>query len=125
MATKGYVQSIVNRLDAKIKAALIQAFDYVLDNLRIGPVDVDQNSERKAENFRWYRFDATTPSTANTEFSIDHALNMTPTNVIPFLPVGSTGYQVVRLRVPRAADERRVYLQSSETNALVAILIEV
>jgi hypothetical protein len=118
VASKGYVQSLINRLDDKIRVSLNYVFDHVLDNGQIGAVE----HGKKAINFRWYRLDATTSTAANTEFSIMHGLGVAPFHV---LPLTSSGVQMVRLRVTRAADASRLYLSSPDTNAAISVLVEV
>lgn len=121
MASKGYVESLINRLDEKVRSALKYAFEHVLDNGQIGGIE----NGRKAINFRWYRVDGTTSSTANEEFTIAHGLGVAPFHILPMVPLGSSGGQLVRLKVTRAADATRVYLSSPDTNASFTLLLEV
>lgn len=122
MANKGYVQSLLNRIkDADTKQSVTEAFEYVLDNLRVGGV----GDLERAENFQWYVFDTTTSSVANQEFSIEHGLNQAPNRCTQWLDLTSSGNQVVRLRTPRPADARRIYLSSPDTGAPIQVLAEV
>jgi hypothetical protein len=121
VASKGYVQSLINRLDDKVRVSLNYVFDHVLDNGQIGPIE----HGKKAINFRFYRLDATTSTAANTEFSIIHGLGVAPFHVLPLLPLTSSGVQMVRLKVTRAADASRLYLSSPDTNAAISVLVEV
>jgi hypothetical protein len=121
MASKGYVESQLNRLDAKIRNVFTQVFTHVLDNLQIGGI----SHQEKAINFRWIRVDSTTATTANEEFSIQHGGGQTPLYLIPLLPLDSSGGWCPRLKVTRAADASRVYLSSPDTNARFSMLMEI
>lgn len=120
MADKGYVESLLNALSAEIKGPVTQAFRYVLDNLSIGGVD----DGKRAANFRWYRFDATTSTVANQEFSVHHGQGQTPVMCWPVAWLDGSGGRIVSLRVTRAADDQRMYFSSPDTNASISILAE-
>jgi hypothetical protein len=121
VANKGYVETLIGRLPEQIRTPLKYAFEHVLDNGQIGGVE----HGKKAINFRWYRLDATTSTAANTEFTVAHGLGMAPYHLLPMVPLNSSGSQLVRLRVTRAADASRLYLSSPDTNAAFSILVEV
>lgn len=120
MATPGYIESLVGNLEAPLRAALVRVFDYVLRNLRLGPV---ANSTR-SENLAAYYYTTTTPATANEEFSVAHGLGRVPYVLIPVLSLDSINQAIVPLTVSRAADASRFYLKSSSTSAAIAILVE-
>ena len=120
MAEIGYVKSIVGGLQKDIKLALEQAFTYILGNLMLGGL----NEGRRAVNFQWYWFSGTTSTTANTEFSIQHGMGKVPTVIIPVLPLSQVGASLVPMQVSRAADNNRIYLTSSSTNAAFTVLVE-
>jgi hypothetical protein len=121
VASKGYVESLLNALPDGVKGPVTQAFRYVLDNLAVGLPD----DTKRATNFRWYRFDSVTSSVANAEFSIHHGLGQIPLLCWPILPLDSSGGQVVRVKVTRPADAQRVYLSSPDTGASLTMVIEV
>lgn len=121
MASKGYVEAQLNRLEVRIKGVLVEVFRHVLDNLQIGGV----SHQEKAINFRWVRLDSVTSTTANEEFSIQHGAGVKPLYVLPLLPIDSSGSWFPRLKVTRAADVSRVYLSSPDTNAAFSILMEI
>lgn len=121
MANKGYVESLLNQLDAKTKKVLTQVFTHVLDTFQIGGAQ----HQEKALNLRWYRVDFTTSSTANEEVSVQHGLGVTPYLAIPMLPLDSSGVKHVRLEVTRPADANRIYVRSPETSAPVTVFLEV
>jgi hypothetical protein len=120
MATPGYIDSLVGNLEAPLRAALVRVFDYVLRNLRFGPV----THQARTENFQAYYLTGTTPATANTEFSIAHGLGRVPYVLIPVLSLDSVNQAIVPLAVSRAADASRVYLTSSSTSAAIAVMVE-
>ena len=120
MATPGYVESLVGNLDAPLRAALVRVFDYVLRNLRFGPV-VHQG---RAENHQAYWLTGTTSAVANQEFSIAHGLGRVPYVLFPVLSLDSINQAIVPLTVSRAADANRIYLKSSATSAAIAVLVE-
>jgi hypothetical protein len=120
MATPGYIDTLTGGLDAPLKVALKRIFEYVLRNLRLGPV-VHQG---RTENLQAYYLVGTTPATANEEFSIAHGLGRVPYVLLPVVSLDSVGQSLVPLTVSRAADASRVYLTSSSTSAAIAVLVE-
>jgi hypothetical protein len=120
MSSKGYVESLINRLETTVRTSLKYAFEHVLDNGQIGSIE----HREKAINFRWYRLDGTTSTAANQEFSIEHGLGVAPFHCLPLVPLTSSGAQLVRLTVTRTADASRLYLSSPDTNAAFSILVE-
>lgn len=120
MANPSYIESLVGNLPPEHRLAWKRCMDYVLRNLRLGPV-VDQS---RSENLQAYYYTATTSSTANKEFSIAHGLGRIPYVVVPVLSLDSVNQQIVPLRVTRAADASRIYLSSASTSAAVAVLVE-
>ena len=120
MAQPAYVESLLGGLPATEKVALKRIFDYVLRNLRFGPVV----TQTRAENFQAYYLTATTPSTANAAFSVAHGLGRAPYLLVPVLNVGSANSQLVPLMVTQAADAQRIYLSSPSTSAAFAMMVE-
>lgn len=117
MSAKGYVESLLNTLDADTKKSLIPAFQHVMDQGAIG-------TETKATNFSWYRISGTTHATALTEFSVLHGMDHAPMTLIPIVDLSAQGSQLVPLSVSRAADTKRVYLKSSSTSAAFTAYVE-
>ena len=120
MAVSAYVETALGGLPAQVRSAFRVVFDYVLTSLRLGRPVVD----RRAENMQWYFIQGTTPAVANEEFSIAHGLGRAPYVCLPVVPLDAVGGALVRLAVPRVADERRVYLTSPDVDAPVMLLIE-
>lgn len=119
MASASFISTRLGGLESAIRRVLDDIFTYILGNLRFGRPTADS----RAENFQCYFLRATTPSTANQEFSIAHGLGRAPYLAIPVLPLEATE-QFVRLTVSKDPDASRVYLKSPDTSAPVTILIE-
>jgi len=120
MATVGYVESLTGPLESPVRVALKRIFDYVLRNLRFGPVA----HQTRTENFQAYYLTGTTPATAGQEFSIAHGLGRVPYLVLPVLALDAVNSAIVPLTVTRAADVNRIYLSSSSTSTAIAIMVE-
>ena len=110
MASKGLIDVALNALPAEIRKPLQDAFYHVLSDWKLGDAD-------RAENARWYAVEATTPSSALTEFTVTHNMESAPARFIPVLRLNEVGDSLVLLQVTRAADATYVYLQSSSTSA--------
>lgn len=120
MAAPGYVRSLLGGVPADLRRVLGEIFEFVLGNLRLGRPE----HQTRSENFQLYFLEATTPSTANTEFTIAHGLGRAPYLLLPVLPLNAVGAQIVPLTVTRAADAHRLYLKSSVVDAPITILVE-
>src|SRR3990167_2753906 len=120
MASVCYVESLTGGLARDLRLAFKQTFQYLLTNLRLGPVA----HQTRAENWQAYYLTSTTPATANEEFSIAHGLARTPYVLVPVLPLDQVNAQIVNLTVSRAADAKRIYLTSPSTSAVVSVLVE-
>jgi hypothetical protein len=117
VAALGYLDTILNALDATIRVPIKSAFEYVTRELALG-------DNTKAENFSWYRVTGTTHATANTEFSILHGMDHAPSKLIPVVQLDAAGGQLVPLTVSRVSDSKRVYLKSSSTGAAFIAFLE-
>jgi hypothetical protein len=120
MASKGYLESLLNALPDGVKNPVMQAVRELATNMAFGLPD----NMKKATNFRAIRFDSTTASVANTEFSIHHGQGSLPLYILPLAYLDSSGGQLVRLKVTRPADAQRIYLSSPDTSAFVSLLAE-
>lgn len=122
MADSSYLKSLVGSLPPDVKAALGRCWDYLCDgNLRFGPV----NSQRpRTENFAGRYVTATTPATANAEFTIAHGLGANPGVLIPMLNLTSVGSSLPTLTVTKAPDAARIYLSSPSTNVTFCGILE-
>ena len=117
MASKGYVDSLLNTLPTDLKRVLKPAFEHVMDTWRLG-------DDQKATNAAWYRYESTTAAIAYDEFSIVHGLNVAPTKLIPVLDLNTVNAQIVPLYTSRAADASRIYLRSGSTGAVFSFYLE-
>ena len=120
MADLGHLKMLVGSLDAKTKQSLYQVLDHLVTDIAIGRIE-DQG---RSQNLRGHFHLATTPATADEEFSIAHGLGVAPYTLIPVLPVDLAGARIPRLEVSRAADSQRVYLKSPEVSTTFYALIE-
>ena len=118
MADIGSIEAELGGLPAEHKKGLVSAFRYLLNNISLSRLD-----RGRCQNAQMYYTSGTTSTTANVEFSMAHGLGGTPSYVIPVLPLDEVGAQMVPLQVSRAADDKRVYLKSSSTNAAITILV--
>lgn len=119
MSNVGYITTRLLGLPADTRKVLTEVFDYLVPNLRFGAPDTP-----KSENFSAFYASSTTPSTANTEFSIAHGMARTPYLAIQVLDLNAVGAQIVPLTNSRAADQMRVYLKSTSTSAVITLLLE-
>jgi hypothetical protein len=117
MASKGYVDQLLNALPSDLRYPLRSAFWHIMDNFRIA-------TATRAENAQWYRVSATTHATANTEFAVAHGLSAAPTQLFQILDLTQINSQVVPLTVSRAPDIKYLYLKSSSTSAPFTMLVE-
>lgn len=118
MSQKGIIDLNVNALPQDIRYPIRQSLYEIMDNFRIG-------SGSKSENGQLYRFDSTTPGTANQEFTISHGLGTAPSQLIPVLSLNEVGAMLPTLSVSRAADSQFIYLKSSSTGVAFTVLVEV
>lgn len=121
MADKGYVRSVLGGIaDADTRRRIQQAFDYVLDNIRVGVPE----HQTRAVNTQQYWLETTSSTTANGEFSVTHGLGTAPRVAFQVLDLNRAGAKIVPLEVARVADGTRLYLKSSETSAPITLLVE-
>lgn len=120
MADKGFIRTILQAVpDATTRRVLVQAFEHVLDNIRLG---VPEHQTRAVNTQQYWQFSTTAASTG--EFSIAHGLQTTPRYAVAVLDLSQPGAKLVPLEVSRAADDARVYLKSTSTGAPIVLLVE-
>ena len=117
MASRGYLQTVVQALPDPIRGPVLRALDHVVTTFRIG-------GGPKAQNFAWYIYNATTPATALEEFSVAHGQGQAPTKLIPYLDLQQVGSQLTRYNVTRLPDTQRVYLSSPSTSVDISFMLE-
>lgn len=120
MADPGYVKTLANTLPADVRRVLGLIGEYILGNLKIGR----PTHQTRATNLQAYHLTGRTPATPDTEFSIEHGLATAPYLLIPVLDLQTVGALLVPLETARAADNRRIYLKSSEGDATFNVVIE-
>jgi len=120
VADMGFVRTKLGAIsDAATRRVLIDVFEHVLGNLRIG----EPEHQTRAENLQAYWLKSTTASDTG-EFSIAHGLPSTPHYAIPVVELDKPGAKLVPLEVSRAADTKRLYLKSTSTSAPILLLVE-
>lgn len=124
MSDLGLIESEIQGLSQeKDKPIWKRIFREVVKVMSLGPVDADTGS-RASVNFRGHLYGpVTTPTVANTEFSVAHRFGATPYLIVPVLP-NETNAQIVPLTWARAWDAKRVYLKSSVANARCFFYLE-
>jgi hypothetical protein len=120
VADLGFVKArIAGLATAADKKIWTDVFTHVLQTISFG----EPTHETKAPNLNGYYYTSTTPTVANTEFSIAHGMGSRPRLAIPIVDVSQPGAQLVPLRVSRAADAKRVYFTSTSTSAVFTVLV--
>lgn len=117
MATKAYVDQLLNALDPMIRGPIRQSIFYLMDNWRIG-------DSARAVNAQWYQVAGRTNAIANAEFALRHGIGSTPKWLIPVLDVTAQNAQLVPLTVSRSSDVNYVYLKSSVADAPFTVYLE-
>lgn len=122
MADLGRITALLNALPANLRAPMLEVMTVLCRDLRFGHAKQEQPDP--CLNFGGGFFSGTTPTIANTEFSIAHGFGRVPYLALPVLPLDTVGARTVNLAVTRAADDKRVYLSSPSTDAYVTLIIE-
>lgn len=120
MASITYIQSLLNRLPAEYRAALLQAFEEAVKQARLGR----PTTGKAAENFAGGFVEFTTHATPNTEASALHKRDVAPYLIVPVLDPQTVGSRLVDLQVSKAADDKRIYLKSTIASATVLLYVE-
>lgn len=119
MAIPGYISSQLAALGGVPQRILTGVFEYVLSNLKIGAPE----HQKRAANMQWYCLRATSPATPNETFSIEHGLTGAPYVLLPVLDPRVPGSSI-DIAIPRAADDRRIFLACAVANAAVTVYVE-
>lgn len=123
MADLGSVESDLRGVaDASLKKTLVAIFTKLVPDIRFGHPKGEQPDP--AKNLGGGFFQGTTPSVANTAFSITHDFGRTPYLAVPVLPLDQVNSQTPRLKVTKAADTKRVYFSSPDTSMAFTVYIE-
>ena len=123
MADLGIIESELRGIsDVTLRRILTRVVRLIVPDTRFGHPTGKANDPMK--NMGGGFFAATTPALADTEFSIAHNFGRVPYLAIPVLPLDQVGARVVDLTVTRGADDKRIYLSSSVTDAPVILAVE-
>jgi hypothetical protein len=120
MANPGYVETLVGNLPPEHRTAWKRVMDYVLRNLRFGPVV----HQARTENLQVYGLSGKTSPVANQEFTVAHGLARIPYWVMPVLALDAVNSSLPTLTVTRAPDVNRIYLSSPSTSVAFSLWIE-
>ncbi len=121
MADYGNVNTSLNGLEDLPKRILTKVFEYILQDIRFGRAEAGEPSK----NFGGGFFAVTTPSAANTEFTVPHTFGRPPYLCMQVAPLDQVGAKIgVEIEVTRAADASRLYFKSPVADALVFFYIE-
>ena len=112
----------MNALPENIRPVVLRIFRSFLNDLRFGHPSTDE--PETLANFGGAFLHATTPSTPGDTFSIAHGLGRTPYLAIPCLLLDTVGSSWGPLTVQRAADDRRIYLTSTEGDLSISLITE-
>lgn len=120
MADIGYIKGLLRGVkDETTRRVLDQCFEHVLGNLREGAPE----HQTRSVNFQRYWIKSTSASDTSV-FSVAHGLPQAPRYAIPVLDLQQAGATTPTLKVSRAADARRIYLESASTNVPILLLVE-
>ena len=120
MSDLGYVTREVSSLPRELRPALTRIFQSIVKEGRFGhPADSEPS-----QNFAGAFYEFTTPATPGDTFTIAHQFGRAPYLAIPVLALDTVNAVVVPLTVQRAADEKRIYLTSSEASATGLLYVE-
>ena len=120
MSDLGYVSREIASLPRELRPALTRIFQSVVKDGRFGhPADSEPS-----QNFAGAFYEFTTPATPGDTFTIAHQFGRAPYLLIPVLPLDTVNAAIVPLVVQRVADDRRVYLTSSEASATGIVYLE-
>lgn len=122
MADLGYIRSEINSLPAELKPTFVRIFTALLKDLRFGHAKGEQPDPLL--NFGGGFFHVTTAAVPGDEFTIPHGFGRTPYLAIPCLLLDVVGSSVGPLTVSRVADDKRIYLTSTETSLPVSVIVE-
>jgi hypothetical protein len=125
MATSSFARTLIGGLEADIKKALSDVFDYLLNNtLAFGPIEANA-AQTKTTNFAGRYVKVVTSGTASQEVAVAHGLGRTP-NVMWEVASPRVVNSVLSLNVSftRAADENRFYVASASTGVTFWVYVE-
>lgn len=122
MADLGFVESELKSLPVDLRPALLRIFRAVLRDIRFGHPTGDTSDPMV--NMAGGFFHGTTPATPGEQFTITHGFGRVPYLAVPVLRLDSVGSSIVSVTVARAADDKRIYLTSTEASVPFSLAIE-
>jgi hypothetical protein len=126
MASLGFIEGELKTLPKEVQPPLLRIMREVVKQMRFGHADAETATAGgdACENFGAAFVQFTTPSIANTEVSVAHSFGRTPYLLFPVLPLDTVNAVLVPLTVTRVADDKRFFVSSSETSAVVTVYLE-
>jgi hypothetical protein len=122
MAALGTVENEIKTLPANLQPTMLRIFRAFLRDLRFGHPTGETNDP--LVNFGGAFLYGTTPSAPGDTVTIAHGFGRTPYLAIAGLRLDAVGSSIVPLTVQRAADDKRIYLTSTESDAPFTLLVE-
>ncbi len=122
MADLGYIETEIKSLPANLQPAMLRIFRAFLKDIRLGHPNGDATDPML--NMGGAFLHATTPATPGDEFSIAHGFGRVPYLALGALRLDAVGSSLVSLTVARAADNKYIYLTSTEASTPVTVAVE-
>lgn len=122
MADLASLLSKLSGLDAATKKAFTALFTELVPDIRFGHPTGELRDPAKNIGGGFVR--GTTSAIANQEFTVAHRFDRVPYLAWPVLPLDQVGSQIPPLTVTRAADDKRLYFSSSETDVPFSLFVE-
>lgn len=127
MANISNIENMLHGIkDQQTQLILIAANRYLVQRgIAFGRATDPNKTMVPAQNMQGGFFTATTPSTANKEFTIAHDFGRAPYLLVPILPLDQVNAVVgIQLTLTRAADATYVYLKSPTTSVPIFVYLE-
>lgn len=122
MADLGFIESEIKALPVELRPTFLRIFRGFLKDIRFG--HPTGSAADPMVNMAGGFFHGTTPATPGTEFTIAHGFGRVPYLAVPILRLDSVGSSIVSLTVARAADDKRLYLTSTEASVPISLAVE-
>lgn len=122
MASLDYVLGELRGLPADQRAVWTRIFQHLMKDQRFGHPLGEQPDP--SVNFGGGFFHGRTPVTLGREVAVEHGFGRVPYLAIPILLLDTVGASVGPFTVTRAADDRRIYLESTESDLPFSLFVE-
>lgn len=109
-------------MPVEIRPTMLRLFRAFIKDIRYGHPTGDQPDPTL--NMAGGFFHATTPATPGDVFTIPHGFGRVPYLATPHLRLDAVGSSLVSLTISRAADDKRIYLTSTEASVPFTLSLE-